>query len=244
MLGLHAYITSNVPMGVPIEWNVTVVYGGFALFWAHPDVPISALGSPALAAFLILMLVVLPLFGNLFPDRLSFLLAMRYYAGNWAYSVWLFRGDAHKKLERLKGSTRWVYDQLAHFYDRTTAIGLVSEVMGFRLMHLHGRALPLLVPRAVERLEDYEWIDGELVAGLALGWNFGDGHLHQEQLLTSIQSQCGFEEGELRCIFVESQPLGRSTLAYRIVDAKAGAIERGSLPVDELRSRQPWSPAP
>ena len=41
MLLLHAYITSNVPMGVPIEWNVAVVYGGFALFWAHPDVALS-----------------------------------------------------------------------------------------------------------------------------------------------------------------------------------------------------------
>ena len=50
----------------------------------------------------------------------------------------------------------WVYDQLARFYDRSTAVGLVGKVMGFRLMHLHGRALPVLVPRAVERLEDYE----------------------------------------------------------------------------------------
>ena len=32
MLLLHAYILSNVPMGVPIEWNVVVAYGGFALF--------------------------------------------------------------------------------------------------------------------------------------------------------------------------------------------------------------------
>ena len=112
--------------------------------------------------------------------------------------------------------------------------------MGFRLMHLHGRALPRLVPKAVERLEDYEWVDGEIVAGLVLGWNFGEGHLHQEQLLASVQAQCAFEEGELRCIFVEAQPLGRSTLAYRIVDAKAGVIEKGSLPVRELRERQPW----
>ncbi|HEU4538676.1 MAG TPA: DUF3556 domain-containing protein, partial [Polyangiaceae bacterium] len=27
MLALHAFITGNVPMGVPIEWNVMVVYG-------------------------------------------------------------------------------------------------------------------------------------------------------------------------------------------------------------------------
>ena len=86
------------------------------------------------------------------------------------------------------------------------------------------------------------WIAGAK-AGLALGWNFGEGHLHHEQLLASIQAQCDFEEGELRCIFVESQPLGRSTLAYRIADAKTGSIERGELSVDELRTRQPWSVA-
>lgn len=244
MLALHGFITSNVPLGVPLEWNVMVVYGGFALFWAHPDVPITALGSPVVAVFLWIMLVGLPLFGNLFPERLSFLLSMRYYAGNWAYSVWLFRGDSHKKLGRLKGSTRWAYDQLGRFYDPPTTHGLISAVMGFRLMHLHGRGLPILVPKAVDRLEDYEWMDGELIAGLALGWNFGEGHLHQEQLLEVIQAQCGFDEGELRCIFVESQPLGRSTLAYRIADAKSGTLERGHLQIGELLARQPWSVAP
>ena len=240
MLLLHGFITSNVPMGVPLEWNVAVVYGGFALFWAHPDVSPRALGSPAVAVFLVVMLVAVPLLGNLFPSRISFLLAMRYYAGNWAYSVWLFRGEAYRKLERLTVSSAWVYDQLAHFYDRSTAVGLFGKVMGFRLMHLHGRALPLLVPKAVDRLEDYEWVDGEIVAGLALGWNFGEGHLHQEQLLASLQAQCGFEAGELRCIFVESQPLGRGTLAYRVVDAATGVIEKGELSVAELRARQPW----
>jgi hypothetical protein len=241
MLLLHSFITSNVPMGVPIEWNVMVVYGGFALFWAHPDVSLLAVGSPVLAAFLLGMLVVLPLLGNLFPRRFSFLLAMRYYAGNWAYSIWLFRGEAYRKLERLKMSSRWVYDQLARFYDRPTSVGLFGKVMGFRLMHLHGRALPRLIPKAVDRVADYEWVDGEVVAGLALGWNFGEGHLHQEQLLESIQASCGFEPGELRCVFVESQPLFGSGLAYRIVDAKTGAIEAGELPIAELRAAQPWS---
>ncbi|HEY6459641.1 MAG TPA: DUF3556 domain-containing protein, partial [Polyangiaceae bacterium] len=242
MLLLHAYITSNVPMGVPIEWNVVVAYGGFALFWAHPDVSILRLvaGSPAVALFLAVMLVVVPIAGNLFPRAVSFLLAMRYYAGNWAYSVWLFRGASYEKLARLKKSSPWIYDQLDRFYDRATGVGLVGKVMGFRLMHLHGRALAKLVPRAVDRLEDYEWLDGELVAGMALGWNFGEGHLHQEQLLASLQAQCGFEEGELRCVFVESQPLGRATLEYRIVDAKTGPIEKGELPVKDLGSRQPW----
>lgn len=248
MLALHGFITSNVPMGVPLEWNVMVAYGGFALFWAHPDVSMLAVGSPAVAIFLAAWLVALPLLGNLFPDRLSFLLSMRYYAGNWAYSVWFFRGDAHRKLARLRASSAWVYDQLARFYDERTARGLVGKVVGFRLMHLHGRALPILVPRAVDDLAAYEWVDGEIVAGLALGWNFGEGHLHQEQLLASVQAQCEFEDGEVRCVFVESQPLGRGALAYRIADAKRGVIERGELPIARLRAMQPWgegsAPAP
>ena len=240
MLMLHGYITSNVPMGVPIEWNFMVVYGGFALFWAHPDVRVWDLGSLPLALVLGLLLIGLPLLGNLAPKAISFLLAMRYYAGNWAYSIWLFRGESHRKLDRLTKVSPWIYDQLDRFYDRATSIGLVGKVMAFRLMHLHGRALPSLIPKAVPDLRDYEYLDGELVAGMALGWNFGDGHLHNEGLLRALQSQCAFEPGELRCIFVESQPLGGGALEYRICDAASGELERGALAVAELREMQPW----
>jgi hypothetical protein len=241
VLLLHGFITSNVPMGVPIEWNVMVVYGAFGLFWAHPEVSAFAPGGVALAMLLLVMLVGLPLFGNLFPRKLSFLLAMRYYAGNWAASVWLLRGESHRKLERLTTSAPWIYDQLDRFYDRSTTIGLVGKVMAFRLMHLHGRGLPQLIPKAVPRLEDYLYLDGEIIAGLVLGWNFGDGHLHQEQLLAAVQAQCGFEPGELRCVFLEAQPLGGSSLEYRICDAASGLIERGELAVAALRQYQPWT---
>jgi hypothetical protein len=240
MLMLHGYITSNVPMGVPIEWNFIMVYGGFALFWAHPDVSPLDLDSALLAVFLFATLVVVPLAGNLFPRWVSFLVAMRYYAGNWPYGIWLFRGESYRKLDRVTKSAPWVYDQLDRFYDRATAVGLVGKVMGFRLMHLHGRALSVLIPKAVDRLEDYEYMDGEIIAGLVLGWNFGDGHLHTEQFLQAVQQQCGFDEGELRCIFVESQPLGRRTLSYRIVDAKTGLLDAGELDVRTLLDRQPW----
>jgi hypothetical protein len=240
MLTLHIHITSSVPMGVPLEWNVVVVYSAFALFWAHPDITVLELGSPLLAGFLLVMLVGVPLLGNLAPAAVSFLLAMRYYAGNWACSVWLFRGESYRKLERLTKSAAWPDDQLAAFYDRATTVGLLGKVVAFRLMHLHGRALTKLLPQAVDRIEDYEWADGELIAGLALGWNFGDGHLHDEKLLAAIQAQCEFEPGELRCIMVESQPLGRPVHGWRIVDAASGQLAAGELTVAELRARQPW----
>jgi hypothetical protein len=117
---------------------------------------------------------------------------------------------------------------------------MVGKVLGFRVMHLHGRALQGLLEKAVDRVEGYEWVDGELIAGLALGWNFGDGHLHDEGLLAAVQAQCGFEEGELRCIFVESQPLLGRTMSWRIADAKSGQLESGEVAVKELLSRLPW----
>src|SRR5438477_12530607 len=106
-------------------------------------------------------------------------------------------------------------------------------------MHLHGRTLQTLVPKAVDRLEDYQMMEGELIGGLVLGWNFGDGHLHNEALLRVVQEQCGFDEGELRCIFVESQPLFGKTMELRIVDAKTGLLERGVLEGAALCNRQP-----
>ncbi len=242
MLGLHGFITSSVPMGVPIEWNFMVVYGGLFLFGQQAPVSIFSGGSLPLTIVLVLALIVVPTIGNFFPRLVSFLLSMRYYAGNWAYSVWLFRGDSYRKLDQLTKSSPWVYDQLARFYDRRTSVGLFGKVVAFRAMHLHGRALQELLPKAVDRIEDYEYVEGEVVAGLALGWNFGDGHLHDEGLLRAIQAQCGFEEGELRCIFVESQPLFGSSIRWRIADAKSGERDRGAITIDTLEARQPWPP--
>ena len=240
MVALHGFITSSVPMGVPIEWNVVVVYSAFFLFGAHAEVSVFSLGSPILLVVLAAALIAVPLLGNFFPGAVSFLCSMRYYAGNWAYSVWLFRGDSYRKLERLTKSSAWLMDQLTRFYDRRTSVGLLGRVLAFRAMHLHGRTLQRLLPKAVDRISDYEYVDGELVAGMALGWNFGDGHLHDEGLLRAVQEQCDFAEGELRCVFVESQPLLRPTLGWRLADAKTGVMEKGELAVSELRELQPW----
>ncbi len=166
----------------------------------------------------------------------------QYYAGNWPYSVWLFRGDSARKLDRrLVKSSGLVLDQLKRLYDEGAAVGLLGKVIAFREMHLHGRALQVLLPKAVDRIEEYEHFDGELIAGMVLGWNFGDGHLHDERLLEAVQEQCGFECAEVRCIFVESQPLCRPWLHWRIADAKAGRLDEGRIAIRHLQTLQPWA---
>ncbi|MEQ9365518.1 MAG: DUF3556 domain-containing protein, partial [Leptospirales bacterium] len=241
MVLLHTYITSNVPMGVPLEWNVMVLYGGFFLFYANGHVSPLNLSWP-IGLFLILASIVVPFAGNRWPQKISFLLAMRYYAGNWANSVWLFKGDSHKKLERLTKLSPWVPDQLKFLYNETVAEAISGKVQAFRLMHMHGRAYQKLLPLAVNMDEypQYTWMDGELIAGMVLGYNFGEGHLHGAQLLRSVQAQCGFEPGELRCVCLESQPIGRSTLDYNIYDASEGLQSSGQVDIKELRELQPW----
>ena len=252
MLALHLFITTNVPMGVPLEWNVLVVYGSFALFWAHPAVTVLDM-SPLVGALVLLCSVCVPLVGNLKPAWVSFLPSMRYYAGNWAMSVWLFRGESYRKLAQgLTMTSPWVEDQLAPLYDRPTRVGLLGKVMAFRLMHVHGRTVGMMLPRMLRvpdggggtrdaRLSEYTWTDGELVAGLTLGWNLGDGHLHDARLLEAIQRACGFEPGELRCLFVESQPLLGRTLHARVHDACDGPLYEEYVDVTRLLARQPWT---
>ncbi|MBX2875071.1 MAG: DUF3556 domain-containing protein [Saprospiraceae bacterium] len=241
MFSFHLYITSSIPMGVPLEWNVIMVYGAFVLFGTHADVWAFSVQDPILITILGGSLLLLPILGNLFPERISFLLSMRYYAGNWAYSAWLFKGDAEGKLdEKITKVSQTVGKQLDGFYEKSVSELLISKVIAFRHMHLHGRALHELIPKAVDDIEEYTYRDGELVAGVVLGWNFGEGHLHGTQLLSSIQRRCQFESGDLRCIMVESQPLFKPYMAWKIVDAKDGVIETGKTNVKALLDLQPW----
>ena len=92
----------------------------------------------------------------------------------------------------------------------------------------------------VDNIDDYIWRDGELVAGVVLGWNFGDGHLHDEQLLRAIQKRCNYESGELRCLFVEAQPIFNTCMHWRMVDAKDGMLQEGNACVKDLEALQPW----
>ncbi|MFP8879683.1 MAG: DUF3556 domain-containing protein, partial [Myxococcota bacterium] len=109
-----------------------------------------------------------------------------------------------------------------------------------RFLHLEGRVLFDALPHAVDDIDNYDWMDGEIVAGLVLGWNFGDGHLNHTRLLDVIQRQCGFEDGELRVVMVESQPLFGSKMAWKVVDAARGVLEEGKTEISAMRAHSPW----
>jgi hypothetical protein len=242
MAGFHGFISLNNPSGMPIEWNILMVYGGIFLFGFHPEAAVTALGSlPLLVAFLFFCLFVVPCYGNFVPSRVSFLLSMRYYAGNWAYNIWLVRKDAVHKLDKLTKPAGTMREQLQSLLDDEEMVEVALAVaMSHRFMHLEGRPLLEALPRAVDDIDDYEWIEGEVLGGSVIGWNFGDGHLNDTQLLEAVQAQCNFEDGEVRAVMIESQPLFGRTMKWKIVDARRGLLEEGETEIAPMRALQPW----
>ena len=242
MLTLHGFILSNLPIAAVFEWNVLSIFAGLFLFYGHPEVSLFAVGSPPVAVYLFVALLVLPAVGNLFPSKVSFLVAMRYYAGNWAWNSWLFHGTSYNKLDRLTRAAPLAFQQREQFLPPDKAVESSAGSLSFRTLHLQGRVLGMVLPRLLggRAYQEYVWSEGEEVAASVLGWNFGEGHLADERLLAAVQEQCQFEEGELRVVCVEAQPILGSTLHWRLVDAKTGLIEEGHAELADLAERKPW----
>jgi hypothetical protein len=240
MVLFHLHILTTFPLGVPMEWNVFMMFGTLVLFGAHGNLGPADVGSPVIWALLAATALIVVL-GNLYPGRFSFLLSMRYYAGNWATSLWCFRPPAQDKLDTsIRKAAKSVQSQLETLYTPEEADLIFNIGIAWRAMHHHGRALNGLLPRALDDIGGYEIIEGETVAGIVLGWNFGDGHLHHEQLLAAVQERCGYAEGDLRVVYLESQPIHRQWQQYRIVDAATGPVETGYVRVADMVRQQPW----
>ena len=82
--------------------------------------------------------------------------------------------------------------------------------------------------------------DGERLVSTAIGWNFGDGHMSNEQLVAALQQRCHFEPGEVRIVMIDAQPIHKQQQEYRLVDAATGEFERGYVKVADMVTRQPW----
>lgn len=243
MLIFHFGILSAIPMGVPLEWNVFMMFSVLALFVGNAGIGLSDLQSP----WPILLFAVVAgtvVIGNLFPRKVSFLPGMRYYAGNWDTSLWCVKPSAAEKITNgIVAIASMPAAQMEKFYgSKETAE--VYQYMGyaFRSFNTHGRAMFTLAHRAMAdgNEDDYVLTDGERICSTAIGWNFGDGHMHNEQLIAALQKRCHFEPGEVRVLLLDAQPIHRQRQEYRLVDAATGEFERGYVMVTDMVTRQPW----
>jgi hypothetical protein len=244
MLCFHFGILSSIPMGVPLEWNVFMMFSVLALFVGHASVGLGDLTTP-LPILLFAVVAGTVVTGNLLPRKVSFLPGMRYYAGNWDTTLWCIKPSADEKIAGgIVAIASMPAAQLEKFYGSKEA-AQIPMYMGyaFRAFNTHGRALFTLAHRAMAGYDedDYVLTDGERLCSTAIGWNFGDGHFSNEQLVAALHKRCHFEPGEVRVVMLDAQPIHKQTQQYRLVDAATGEFERGYVRVADMVTRQPWA---
>ncbi|MCX8558676.1 DUF3556 domain-containing protein [Mycolicibacterium mucogenicum] len=246
MVSFHLFIISTFPLAVPVEWNVLFAYATIFLFLGFPNqdgYAVWDMNPGWLAIVLAAALSFFPILGNLRPDLVSFLPAMRQYAGNWASAVWTFTPGAEQKLNRVTRSSPNSADQYVAFgWDPLTAEVFTQQVTAWRAMHSQGRGLYSVLLKCLPDIDTRVVREGEMACNTIIGFNFGDGHLHNEDLIRAIQSEAQFESGEFVIAWVESQPIHKMTQEYKVIDAALGVIERGTWNVKDLVDEQPWLP--
>ncbi|MDT5185356.1 MAG: hypothetical protein QOI29_3514 [Mycobacterium sp.] len=243
MLCFHFGILSSIPMGVPLEWNVFMMFSVLALFVGHAGLGLGDLQSPwPIVLFVVVAGTVV--LGNLFPRKVSFLPGMRYYAGNWDTTLWCVKPSAEQKIANgIVSIASMPQAQMERYYGSPeTAQMYLYMGYAFRAFNTHGRAMFTLAHRAMagQNEDGYTLTDGERICSTAIGWNFGDGHMHNEQLIAAMQERCHFEPGEVRVVLLDAQPIYRQTQQYRLVDAATGEFESGYVKVADMVTRQPW----
>ena len=243
MLCFHFGILSSVPMGVPLEWNVFMMFSVLALFVGHSQVGLTDMTTP-LPLLLFIVVAGTVIVGNLAPRKVSFLPAMRYYAGNWDTTLWCVKPSAAEKIEKnIVSIASMPQAQMERYYGSPeTAQMYLYMGYAFRAFNTHGRAMFTLAHRVMagQNEDDYVLTDGERICSTAIGWNFGDGHMHNEQLIAAMQERCHFEPGEIRILLLDAQPIHKQRQEYRLVDAATGEFERGYVKVADMVTRQPW----
>jgi hypothetical protein len=243
MVCFHFGILSSIPMGVPLEWNVFMMFSVLALFVGHAELGLADMTTP-LPVLLFVVVAGTVVIGNLFPRKVSFLPGMRYYAGNWDTGLWCVKPSAAAKIEaNVVSIASMPQAQMERYYGSPeTAQMYLYMGYAFRAFNTHGRAMFTLAHRAMagQNEDEYVLTDGERICSTAIGWNFGDGHMHNEQLIEALQERCHFEPGEIRILLLDAQPIHKQRQEYRLVDAATGEFERGYVKVADMVTRQPW----
>ena len=246
MLAFHMFIVSTFPLAVPLEWNVLFGYTTVFLFLGFPNADGYApwdMTPPWLGLIVIGALLFFPVLGNLRPDKVSFLPSMRQYAGNWASALWSFAPGTEAKLNRVTRSAGNQIDQfIAAGFEPDWAEVSLQRTIGWRSMHSQARGLYSLLTSRLTDIDTRTVREGEFLCNSIIGFNFGDGHLHNLDMINAVQDEARFAPGECVIAWVESEAFGSGVQHYMLIDAALGVIERGTWKVAEAVKEQPWLP--
>ncbi|WP_217136146.1 DUF3556 domain-containing protein [Leucobacter chinensis] len=246
MVGFCLFIISTFPIAVPLEWNLLFAICAVVFFIGYPNsagFSVFDMSQPWMPFSVIAVPVFFVIFGSIRPDKVSFLAALRQYGGNWATGLWAIHPDAEKKLHRVYRPT---LDQI----DQFQAMGLpykqaetfLEVSLAWRALHTQGRGLFSIMLQNVPDIDHRRVREGEFACNAMIGFNFGEGHFHDEELIAAIQEQAHFEPGEFIVAWAESEPLWHGYQEYKLIDAALGVVERGRWQVKDAAQAQPWLP--
>jgi hypothetical protein len=246
MVCYHAFIISTFPLAVPLEWNAMFMFITAFLFLGYPNNEGYGLANmdPVLLAVTVAALLVLPILGELRPDLVSFLPSLRQYAGNWASAMWMFAPGAEAKLdEHVTKPALMQKQQLSAIYGAEAAEVVMQQLLGWRSLHSQGRGLnSVMINQLGDDIDVYTPREAEFSCNALTGFNFGDGHFHNQTMLEAVQKRCRFAPGEFIVVWVESEPIMNGRQEYWVWDAGVGIVERGSWAVKDAVAEQPWLP--
>ncbi len=97
MLAFHLVILTAIPLGVPLEWNVFMIFGIGSLFVAQAHIGLGDLQYPWLVAALMAVIVV-TVARQPVPPEGGIPAGNALLAGNWDISVWCLTESAMPKL--------------------------------------------------------------------------------------------------------------------------------------------------
>jgi hypothetical protein len=171
---------------------------------------------------------------------------MRQYSGNWATAMWAFAPGGEEKLDAAVTKPGMMQKaQLTDIYGEEAAEVVLHQLLGWRSLHSQGRALNSLMMKTLgPDMDTYTLREAEFSCNALIGFNFGDGHFHNQHFIESLNRIAKFEPGEMMVVWIESEPWGpkRGRQEYWIMDAAVGIIERGSYAVADAVKEQPWLP--
>jgi hypothetical protein len=243
---LHTFIISTIPLAVPLEWNVFFMFCVaflFANFHAGSGYGVGDI-EPVLLVIVVCAALAPIVLGALKPEYVSFLVGMKQYAGNWASTTWSLRDKSMEERinERIVKSADNQIDQIEPIFGKEISEIFIQKALAFRQMHPMGRMHYSALMRHVDSLDTRIQREGEFISNVITGWNFGDGHCHDERLVEAVQQRCAYEPGDLVVVFTESQPAFSKKVQYRVIDAALGTVEKGWYHNDDAYNTQPWLP--
>lgn len=260
MIWYHTFIGLCMPFASVFEWNFFCMILAYYLFVMNQ---FSLPSSLFLQVFLTLVLVVVPVVGQLYPKLVPFLLAYRPYAGNWRFQWYILHKTALPKHQKLKtmedpftgNNLGWMYKTLFGKWGEASKSAIERWDWFLTASIIYVPAYRPLVSILEKLCEENKWdIDDVLFAhsegyqNQVFGWSLGTGWIAtRECTREAFNTICKFEKAEMYFVqFEPCKPLPygeeHHVVQFRCFDVTEGpenAQIHGAVPYAQLAACQP-----